>query len=359
MVEYIPTGSTLLDLALGGGWAKGRIFNIVGDKSSGKTLLAIETFANFARFAGARMRYGEAEAAFDDEYAATLGFPNNVERPEAQLNTVEEFYDDLAAFSELPGPSLYILDSLDALSDIAELGRKITDSTYGGNKAKQMSALFRRITTQLSKNNCTLGIISQVRDSLAAYGNSESRSGGRALDFYSSQILWLEEIQKYKKQIRNQDIITGVEVDAWVKKNKAGLPFRRVNIQILFNYGVDDELSMIEYLKSTGEMVKTDCEELVKQVKNARKKEDMPFLVVTRKELREKVEQVWKEIEEKNRVGVKKYDLERSGSEVVHRAEEDVHPSNNGGAVPTKRHRLHSTRSEEQPTDQDNKVSEG
>src|SRR4051812_10773815 len=127
-LQSFSTGSTLLDLALGGGWPVGRIFNIVGDKSVGKTLLAVEAFANFSiKYKGSLMRYAEAEAAFDESFAELLGFPKSVSRPKELLNTVEDFRDDLSKFlkdlEEEDSAGLYILDSLDALSDESEVKR--------------------------------------------------------------------------------------------------------------------------------------------------------------------------------------------------------------------------------------------
>src|SRR5271166_2077527 len=121
--QYFPSGSSLLDLALGGGWALGRIFNIIGDSSTGKSLLALEGFINFQRtFPKGRMRYAEAEAALDSAYADSMGFPQEVERPEEPISTVEEFQFDLDNFikkCKSNEPGLYILDSLDSLTDDA------------------------------------------------------------------------------------------------------------------------------------------------------------------------------------------------------------------------------------------------
>jgi len=205
---FINSGSTLLDLVLGGGWAGGRIFNIVGDKASSKTLCAIESYANCKKqYPGSLMRYAEAEGAFDTAYAQQLGFPPEVQRPPELINTVEDFYNDLETFAEegikSKLPSLYILDSLDALSDAAEIERKFDNpSTYGTQKAKKMSELFRKLIKPLYESKCTLGIISQVRDNIGvSFGNDETRSGGRALDFYASQIVWTTNIGQIKKTI--------------------------------------------------------------------------------------------------------------------------------------------------------------
>jgi len=154
-VEFFSSGSSLLDLALGGGWALSRVFNIVGDKSTGKTLLAIEAFANFKQsYPKGKMRYAEAESAFDDSFAEQLGFPQEVERPKEMLHTVEEFTEDLYNFldKENSTPSLYILDSLDALSTDSETERfdklmegKEAGGSFGAEKAKEVASQFQTI----------------------------------------------------------------------------------------------------------------------------------------------------------------------------------------------------------------------
>jgi len=308
--EFIPTGSTLLDLAIGGGWASGRVFNIVGDKSSGKTLLAIECYANFHRmYPKGRMRYGEAEAAFDDEYAQTLGFPDCVEKPEKPLETVEDFYKDLQEFSSKPGPSLYILDSLDALSDEAEKGRDIAaENTYGTGKAKKMSELFRRLVQSLSANNCTLGVISQVRENIGVtFGESKSRSGGKALDFYSSQIVWLAEIEKLKRTYKEQERVVGVAVKAKVKKCKVGLPFREAEFKIIFGYGIDDQISILDWLASLKAYTKEEFVAGKKLVDKVRDDGDVATLQRFTSDIVDKARVEWVALERHLAPKVRKY----------------------------------------------------
>ena len=256
-IKFVSSGCELLDCVLGGGWAVGRIANLVGDRSTGKTLLAIEAAANFAStYPDGQIFYREAEAAFDLDYAEALGMP--VERisfnePD-QFTTVEDFYNDLSACIEQVGSSgvgLYILDSLDALSDKAEMGRGIDEGTFGASKAKQLSQLFRRITQKVSKSNICVIIVSQVRDNIGvAFGEKHTRSGGRALDFYSSQILWLARIKNLTKTRKGITRTTGITVRAKCKKNKVGLPYRECDFPLMFGYGVDDLAANLEWLKT-------------------------------------------------------------------------------------------------------------
>lgn len=249
---FISSGAGVLDCAIGGGYVLGRITNLVGDKSTGKTLLAIEATANFARdYADGMICYAEAEAAFDQPYAEALGMPLARVSFSKDILTVEDFHDDLKAFlKRLDGkPGLYILDSLDSLSDKAEQERDISDTSYGGSKPKKLGELFRRLTQEVEKSRCALIIISQIRDKLnVTFGETKTRSGGRALDFYASQVIWLAEVEKLKRTVEKVDRIIGIKVRANVKKNKIGLPFRQCTFPLLFGYGIDDLAAAVEWL---------------------------------------------------------------------------------------------------------------
>lgn len=250
--QFVTSGARVLDSILGGGYVLGRIANLVGDKSTGKTLLAIEATANFARdYPDGLIRYAEAEAAFDQQYAAALGMPVERVAFSENLLTVEDFHADLSKhLKALKGrPGLYILDSLDALSDAAELAREIGDSSYGGSKPKKLGELFRRLTQEIEESRCLLIIISQIRDKLnVTFGETKTRSGGRALDFYASQVIWLAEVAKLKKTIDKVDRVIGIQVKALCKKNKIGLPFRNCEFPLLFGYGIDDITAAVEWL---------------------------------------------------------------------------------------------------------------
>jgi protein RecA len=254
-IRFVSSGCSIMDAALGGGWALGRVANIVGDKSSGKTLLAMEAIANFAKdYPNGWIRYAESEAAFDEEYAAALGVP--IDRIEfnadgVPMATVEEWEADMRRCMEKGKgrPGLYILDSLDALSDEAEQKREFGEGTYGGTKPKLIGQLFRSNVADIEAQDVLLIVISQLRDKLnVTFGETKTRSGGRALDFYASHIVWLAEVEKLKKTIDKVERIIGIKVRAKVKKNKVGLPFREADYPILFGYGIDDLTAGVEWL---------------------------------------------------------------------------------------------------------------
>jgi recombination protein RecA len=254
-ITFTHTGCTVLDCALGSGWAGGRIINVVGDKSTGKTLLAIEATANFARrHPKGLIKYKEAESAFDHEYAAIMGLPLDRVKFDEEFDTVEELFADVSAFTALCAkkkqPGLYVCDSLDALTDKAEAKRDMEEGSYGAKKAALLSQFFRRLKTRMKLANVTLFIISQTRDNIGVtFGRKWTRSGGKALDFYASQIVYLAEVEKLRKTIRGMTRVIGVKIKAHVQKNKVGLPFREAVFTIKFGYGIDDVGASAEYLK--------------------------------------------------------------------------------------------------------------
>lgn len=311
---FISSGSTLLDCVLGGGWAEGRVANIVGDKSAGKTLLAIEACANFARnHPPGLIAYREAEAAFDMEYAHSMGMPRGVDWSE-EIRTVEDMDKDLNRWLSARKtfePNLYVLDSLDALSDQAEAGREIGEASYGTGKAKALSELFRRRIVELREKRCTLIIISQIRDKIGVtFGETKTRSGGRALDFYASQVVWLSEIKKIKRTVTGVDRIVGVEIRARNRKNKIGKPFRETDLTILFNYGVDDHQSMLDWIKKNkGEkhLNGTNLDGYADALRIARKDRDRDMLNGIQKELAGACQARWLEIEQALEPSMSKY----------------------------------------------------
>lgn len=262
-LEFISTGCALLDQVLGGGYVLGRMSNIIGDKSTGKTLLAIEACVNFIRkYPDGYIRYVEAESAFDPEYARALGMPVDsvdfaamVDKKGEVDRTVEWWYEDIVATLEkLKGrPCVYIVDSLDALSDRAEMARDISDGSYGGAKPKKIGELFRKLVGEIEKSRMCLLVISQIRDKIGVtFGETKMRAGGHAMDFYATHCLWLAQIGTLKRTVAKIERPIGVTIRAKCKKNKVGLPFRECDFPLLFGYGVDDITANVEWLISAG-----------------------------------------------------------------------------------------------------------
>jgi recombination protein RecA len=291
-IEFIHSGCTILDCVLGGGYPLGRVVNVVGDRSSGKTLCAIEAFANFYRqYPNGKMFYHEAEAAFDTDYAEALGMPVDAVTF-IEDDTVEAFFTNLENIIKEFGNSetqvLYVLDSLDALTDEAEKERKINDGSYAMTKQKKMSEIFRRLIGDIKHTNICLFIISQVRDNIGvSFGEKFKRSGGKALDFYASQVLWLSETQKIKKTVKGIERPYGINVKAKCKKNKIALPYRECDFPILFGYGIDDFAANINFLGkvkgSLDELGITDIKKIDKSMKDT---------------IRDHVIKIWAETEE-------------------------------------------------------------
>lgn len=259
-LRFIQTGCTVLDCVLGGGWPLGRVVNIVGDKSTGKTLLVMEAIANFFRqYDTGDCWYNEAESAFDADYAKALGIPFDRVNYKDDCATVEELQRHIeeVVFDKERNPDtpgLYIIDSLDALSDAAEMEREIGESSYGAAKAKKLSEFFRRSTQRLKRTNTCLIVISQVRDAIGVtFGEKHSRSGGKALDFYASIALWLAHMKLLKRTVDKVERPVGIMVKARCKKNKIALPFRECLFEIKFGYGIDDINASLDFLKESGQ----------------------------------------------------------------------------------------------------------
>ena len=257
--SFIPSGCTLLDCVLGGGWVLGRVSNIVGDKSTGKTLLAIEACANFARsYPTGKIYYREAEAAFDERYAERLGLPAarvdfGSHGTDTAWRTIEEIFKDLREVckkhtaSEEPG--LYIIDSLDALTSEAALKREVGEGSYNLEKQKMLAQLFEQMIKDFKASKLCVLIISQVRDKIGfVVGEKHRRSGGRSLDFYASHIIWLAHIKTLTRTIGGEKRVTGIRVQANAKKNKVSNPFGKCQFPIRFGFGIDDMQASIEWL---------------------------------------------------------------------------------------------------------------
>lgn len=261
-LKFAPTGCTILDCALGGGWAIGRIGNIVGDRSTAKTALATEAITNFLiQYQKGAAAYRDTEAAFDVSYAQAMGIPiQQIDfGTDEPLLTVEDFAKDFDKFLDArlkdETPGIYVLDSLDALSDDAEMEQEFGKATYGMAKAKGLSTFFRKTARKIERSKVLLLVVSQVRDNIGAtFGEKHKRSGGKAMDFYCSQVLWLSAVKTVTKTINKVERPVAVLIKAKVKKNKVGLPFRDAQFLFKFGYGVEDLVASVNWLAEVGRL---------------------------------------------------------------------------------------------------------
>jgi len=256
-LEFISSGSTMLNLSLtdriDDAYPVGKIINIVGDKQMGKSLACLEMimYAHYvlSKNYDIKMIYNDTEAAMDKGRAKKIGVP--VDKIDwRQSPTIEHWYKDLnneLKNSENYDLVIYVLDSLDAISTEAELAEdEMNDKTYGMQKQKKMSELFRKLTQKIDNKNFLLVIISQIRDNIGVtFGDKHRRSGGKALDFYAYQIIWLHN----KGQHKQGKVTIGIEVKSHAKKNRAGRAFTQADFNILFDFGIDDIGSIVDFLK--------------------------------------------------------------------------------------------------------------
>lgn len=261
-LEFFSTGCCVLDQVMGGGFAFGRMSNIIGDKSTGKTLMAIEACVNARRkYPDVYIRYAEAEAAFDRLYAQAMGLPHDVDYASFMSQdkdgvlesdrTVEWVFEDITrTLEKLQGrPCVYIVDSLDSLSDRAELGRDMDQGSYGMQKAKKLSEMFRRLVGPMEDSRLCLIIISQIRDKInVSFGETKQRTGGHAMDFYATHCLWLAQTGMIKKTIDKVERVVGVDILAKCKKNKVGIAHRSCAFPLIFGYGIDDAMAAAMWL---------------------------------------------------------------------------------------------------------------
>lgn len=306
-LKFVSSGCTLLDCALGNGFPLGRIVNIIGDRSTAKTALATEAIINFLiRYPKGAAAYRESESAFDKAYAAAMGLPlTKVDfGDEANpVSTVEDFARDLDKFLDqqikLKAPGIYVLDSLDALSDEAEMERDIGKGTYAMEKAKMLSTFFRKNVAKINQAQVLLIVISQIRDNVGAmFGDKHKRSGGKALDFYATHILFLTHMKTLKRTINKIERPIGIDVRAKVRKNKIGLAFREADFSFLFGFGIDDVGASVNWLDEVGQLaaINIKATEVKTYLKELNELDDDQY----RKEqklIAEVVKKVWAEIE--------------------------------------------------------------
>ena len=249
-VETISTGALTLDLALGGGLPKGRVIEIYGPESSGKTTIALHALAEVQRNGGIAA-FVDAEHALDPTYAAALGVDIDnllVSQPdngESALEIVDQLVRSAAV-------DIVVIDSVAALVPRAEIEGDMGD-IHVGLQARLMSQALRKITGNIGKSGCTVLFINQLRQKIGVtYGSPETTTGGNALKFYASVRLDIRRVQTLKKGTDE----FGNRVKVKVAKNKVAPPFRIAEFDIIFGKGVSTIGCLVDIAEETGVLLR-------------------------------------------------------------------------------------------------------
>ncbi|BEV36035.1 recombinase RecA [Synechococcus sp. M16CYN] len=249
-VETISTGALTLDLALGGGYPKGRVVEIYGPESSGKTTLTLHAIAE-AQKSGGVAAFVDAEHALDPLYAASLGVDVEnllVSQPDTGEMALE-IVDQLVRSAAV---DIIVVDSVAALTPRAEIEGEMGDVVVG-SQARLMSQAMRKITGNIGRSGCTVIFLNQLRLKIGVmYGNPETTTGGNALKFYASVRLDIRRIQTLKKGTEE----FGIRARVKVAKNKVAPPFRIAEFDILFGHGISTLGCLLDLAEETSVVVR-------------------------------------------------------------------------------------------------------
>jgi len=292
-VETISTGALTLDLALGGGFPKGRIIEIYGPESSGKTTLALHALAEVQK-AGGVAAFVDAEHALDPVYATAVGVDIEnllVAQPDTG-ETALEIVDQLVRSSVV---DVIVVDSVAALVPRAEIEGEMGDNQMG-LQARLMSKALRKIAGNIGRSGCVVIFLNQLRQKIGVtYGSPEVTTGGNALKFYASVRLDIRRIQTLKKGTEGE---YGIRAKVKVAKNKVAPPFRIAEFDILFGSGISQVGCLVDLAERTDVIVRKGAwysyngENIAQGRDNAMKYlEERPELMVdVEKQVREKLE---------------------------------------------------------------------
>jgi recombination protein RecA len=293
-IEAISTGSISLDLALGiGGVPKGRIVEVYGPESSGKTTLTLHIIAN-AQKKGGVAAFVDAEHAMDPEYAKKIGV-NVDELLISQPDSGEQALDIVETLVRSNAVDVLVIDSVAALVPRAEIEGEMGDH-HVGRQARLMSQALRKLTAIIAKSNVVVIFINQIRMKIGVmFGNPETTTGGNALKFYSSVRIEIRRAAQIKK---NEEVV-GNRINVKVVKNKVAPPFRHTEFDIMYNQGISFEGDLIdtgikfEVLKKSGNSVHYGDIKL-----GAGRESAKDFLRENNKLAKEIEKEVWKKVRE-------------------------------------------------------------
>jgi len=285
-IEVISSGSLSLDIALGiGGYPKGRIIEIYGPESSGKTTFALHAIAE-AQKIGGRVAFIDAEHALDPTYAAKIGVNTN-ELLLSQPDNGEQALEICEALVRSGAISIIVIDSVAALVPQAEIEGEMGDS-HVGLQARLMSQALRKLSGVISKTNTIAIFINQLREKVGVmFGNPEVTPGGRALKFYSSVRL---EIRR-SEQIKTSTDIVGNKTSIKVVKNKMAPPFKTCIVDIMYGEGVSKEGEIVDLASEAAILEKTGAWYAYKGEKLGQGKENVKELLKNNSKLAQELEQ--------------------------------------------------------------------
>ena len=246
-IDTVSSGSLTLYIALGvGGYPKGRIIEIYGPESSGKTTFALEAIAEVQK-AGGKAAFIDAEHALDPVYAKNLGVDIN-DLLLSQPDTGEQALEICEALVRSEAISIVVIDSVAALVPQAEIEGEMGDS-HVGLQARLMSQALRKLSGTISKTNTIAIFINQLREKVGVlFGNPETTPGGRALKFYSTIRL---DVRR-GEQIKNGDNVIGNKTNVKIVKNKVAPPFKTASVEIMYGQGVSREAEILDLASEIG-----------------------------------------------------------------------------------------------------------
>ena len=285
-VDVVSSGVLSLDIALGvGGYPKGRIIEIYGPESSGKTTFALQAIAEHQKIGG-RAAFIDAEHALDPVYAEKLGV-NIDELLLSQPDTGEQALEICDALVRSQAISIVVIDSVAALVPQAEIDGEMGDS-HVGLQARLMSQALRKLNGTISKTNTTVIFINQLREKVGVmFGNPETTTGGRALKFYASVRL---EIRR-SEQLKMGDGVVGNKTNVKIVKNKVAPPFKSCVVDIMYGEGVSREGEIIDLAAEAGIIDKTGAWYSYNGEKLGQGKENVKLLLKENESLKNELEE--------------------------------------------------------------------
>ena len=289
-VDTVPSGSLSLDIALGvGGYPKGRIIEIYGPESSGKTTFALHAIAEVQK-RGGRAAFIDAEHALDPQYAKNLGVDIN-ELLLSQPDTGEQALEICEALVRSEAVSIIVIDSVAALVPQAEIDGEMGDS-HVGLQARLMSQALRKLSGAINKTKTICIFINQLREKVGVmFGNPETTPGGRALKFYSTIRL---EVRK-GEAIKVGDNVIGNKTNIKVVKNKVAPPFKSATLEIMYGEGVSKEGELIDLAVNANIIEKSGAWFAYNGEKIGQGKENVKLLLKEKKDLFEEIDKKTRE----------------------------------------------------------------